>query len=159
MIFNKRKNAVDEAELGEVGALPNGAAQEPSYFGPDTVIEGTLYSDGEIHINGTMRGEVKAATCLVDAMGSVTGSIAAQYLVIRGRVLGPINAGQVSIQKGAHVEGNVMHDGLSIEHGAFVMGNITQVSHTQTRASLGPELEAKPLPALNSIVNAVKDAE
>ena len=69
---------------------------------------------------------MQAHTCLIDNNGEVHGSVNAQFVVVRGRVLGPITATQVTIQKGAHVEGEVIHEGLSIEHGAYVMGSITQ---------------------------------
>jgi cytoskeletal protein CcmA (bactofilin family) len=99
---------------------------EPTYIAKDARLHGDILTDSEIHIDGTLEGSIQAHTCLIDQNGEVRGSISAQYVVVRGRVLGPISATQVTIQKGAHVEGDVIHEGLSIEHGAFVMGSITQ---------------------------------
>jgi cytoskeletal protein CcmA (bactofilin family) len=126
MLF-KRKKAESKAGQTYVKQEPAGT-QEPTYIGKDARLQGNVYSDGEIHIDGTIEGSVQSHTCLVDLNGEVRGSLSAQYVVVRGRVLGPITATQVTIQKGAHVEGDVMHEGLSIEHGAFVMGSITQSS-------------------------------
>jgi cytoskeletal protein CcmA (bactofilin family) len=124
MIFRRGKPEKRSMAMTEpVGQAPHG---EPSYIASDTSLEGNINSDGEIHIDGELRGHVRAHTCLVDRHGEVIGGITAQYVVVRGRVLGPINATQVTIQSGAHVEGNVVHEGLSIENGAFVMGSITQ---------------------------------
>lgn len=109
-------------------AAPLGA--EPSYLGADTIIDGNISCDGEIHIDCELRGTVQAVTCLVDVNGQVHGSISAQYVLVRGRVIGPITAQQLTISKGGHVEGNVVHQGISIEQGAFLMGSVTQqVSH------------------------------
>jgi cytoskeletal protein CcmA (bactofilin family) len=124
MIFRKSKPAPQRVESTPVTNLPQVA--EPSYICRDTTIEGTIISTGEIHIDGALRGSLQAATCLVDSNGHVQGSITAQYVVVRGRVNGPITAQQLTISKGGHVEGNVVHQGISIEQGAFVMGTITQ---------------------------------
>ncbi len=126
MLF-RRKKAESKAGQNYIKQEP-GAAQEPTYIGKDARLQGNVYSDGEIHIDGTIEGSVQSHTCLVDLNGEVRGSLSAQYVVVRGRVLGPITATQVTIQKGAHVEGDVMHEGLSIEHGAFVMGSMNQNS-------------------------------
>jgi cytoskeletal protein CcmA (bactofilin family) len=124
MLFNRSKPNKRQAATEEpMDAAPQG---EPSYIASDTSFEGNINTNGEIHIDGELRGHVRAHTCLVDRHGEVIGGITAQYVVVRGRVVGPVNAKQVTIQSGAHVEGNVMHEGLSIENGAFVMGSIAQ---------------------------------
>jgi cytoskeletal protein CcmA (bactofilin family) len=99
---------------------------EPSFIARDTVFEGNISSDGEIHIDGEVRGSIRTHTCLVDSHGEVHGGISAQFVVVRGRVLGPITASQVTIQAGAHVEGNVINENIIIENGAYVMGSITR---------------------------------
>ena len=124
MLFKRKKN---DAKAEQTWIKQESAsAQEPTYIGRDARIQGNFYSEGEIHIDGTVEGAVQAHTCLIDVNGEVRGSVSAQYVVVRGRVVGPITATQVTIQKGAHVEGDVLHEGLSIEHGAFVMGSMTQ---------------------------------
>ncbi len=134
MIFRRNKPAPRQ----EAAALEPVVAEqttEPSYIARDTTVEGNISTPGEIHIEGELRGSVRAYTCLIDTEGQVNGGVSAQYVVVRGRVLGPITATHVTIQKGAHVEGNVVHEGLSIEHGAFVMGSITQSNLTDNNAS------------------------
>lgn len=125
MIF-KRKKAPPGPEVAKPSQLAPRRNDEPSFIAADAVIEGNIATDGEIHIDGELRGALRAHTCLVEAHGQVSGPITAQYVLIRGKVFGPITATRVTIQKGAHVEGDVVHDGLSVEHGAFVMGNISQ---------------------------------
>ncbi|MDE2383281.1 MAG: polymer-forming cytoskeletal protein [Alphaproteobacteria bacterium] len=115
-----------------------GGAAEPSYISRDARFVGDLFADGEIHIDGLVQGSVHAHTCLVENNGEVQGSISAQFVLVRGRVLGPIAATQVTIQKGAHVEGNVLHEGLSIEQGAFVMGSVTQSGVQASSAAPAP---------------------
>lgn len=136
-----------------VPLAPATPAGEPSYLGPDTAFEGNIVCDGEIHIDCELRGTVQAATCLVDTNGHVQGSISAQFVVVRGRVIGPINAQQLTISKGGHVEGNVVHQGISIEQGAFLMGSITQEVGQFEAAAIASASElddADVLPALPS---------
>ena len=141
MLFKRNKPAPRQEVAAFEPVVPEQAA-EPSYIGPDTTVEGNISTAGEIHIEGELRGSVRAYTCLIDTEGQVNGGVSAQYVVVRGRVLGPITATHVTIQKGAHVEGNVVHEGLSIEHGAFVMGSITQ-SNLSDSSSLASSYASK----------------
>jgi cytoskeletal protein CcmA (bactofilin family) len=146
MIFNRRKEPI-----GRNGDTPEDYAQqpavEPSFLAADTVIEGNIVSEGEIHIDGELRGNIQAGTCLVETNGVIQGSISAQYVVVRGRVLGPITAGQVSIAAGGHVEGNVLHQGLSIERGAYMSGNIAQ----GVPGEFGSTMVREPITALKAV--------
>ena len=141
MIFKRNKPAPRQEAVAFEPAV-EAPSSEPSYIGRDTTIEGNISTSGEIHIEGELRGSVRAYTCLIDTEGQVNGGVSAQYVVVRGRVLGPITAAHVTIQKGAHVEGNVVHEGLSIEHGAFVMGAITQ-SNISESSILAPNYGTK----------------
>jgi cytoskeletal protein CcmA (bactofilin family) len=117
------------------------AASEPSFIGRNCVFEGHITCDGELHIDGTVRGTVQAALCVIDAAGVVQGTVSGQIVHVRGRVLGPIQGANVIIHAGAHVEGDVFNDTISIENGAYVYGSIR---HNTTPAGATP---AKPFPA------------
>lgn len=116
MFFKRSKNGK---------AVPTNST-EPSYIARDTTFEGNLICDGEIHIDGALRGSVRAHTCLIDSHGEVHGEVTAQNVFIRGRVVGPVNGTHVSIHTGAHVEGNITHENISIENGAYVYGGMRQ---------------------------------
>jgi cytoskeletal protein CcmA (bactofilin family) len=118
MVFGLGKN---KRRL-ETRQIPN----EPSFIARDTAFEGNISSEGELHVDGEVRGSIRAHTCLIDSHGEVHGGISAQFVVVRGRVIGPITAAQVTIQAGAHVEGNVINENIIIENGAYVMGSITR---------------------------------
>ena len=104
---------------------PMPMAAEPTYIGRETSIEGNILSDGEIHIDGAVRGLVRAHTCLIDAHGELLGELFAQVIYVRGRMIGPIVGVNVHIEAGAHVEGNVTNETISIENGAYVLGSIS----------------------------------
>jgi cytoskeletal protein CcmA (bactofilin family) len=114
MFFKPKKKS---REVQQVNA-------EPSYIARDTSLEGNIICDGEIHIDGAVRGSVRAQTCLVDAHGEVHGEVSAEIVFVRGRVIGPVSGTHVQIYSGAHVEGNVTNETISIENGAYVFGSI-----------------------------------
>jgi cytoskeletal protein CcmA (bactofilin family) len=87
-------------------------------------IEGHISCDGELHIDGTVRGTVQANLCVIDEAGVVQGTVNGQVVHVRGRILGPIQGANVFIHAGAHVEGDVFNDTISIENGAYVFGSI-----------------------------------
>lgn len=124
MIFRRSKPAPRPAPI----------PAEPSYIARDTTVEGNLVSDGEIHIDGSIHGTVRAHTCLIDVRGEVRGEISAEIVYVRGRVIGPISGVHVQIQAGAHVEGDVTNETISIENGAYVLGSIRHVTPIQNQA-------------------------
>jgi cytoskeletal protein CcmA (bactofilin family) len=107
---------------------------EPSYIARDTTVHGDLMSEGEIHIDGAVHGSVRAHTCLIDKRGEVRGEVSADIIYVRGRVMGPINGVHVQIEAGAHVEGDVTNETISIENGAFVLGSIRHAQPAPGRA-------------------------
>jgi cytoskeletal protein CcmA (bactofilin family) len=98
--------------------------REPSFIGRDTTIDGHVNSDGELHVDGTVRGSVQAKLCVIDVGGIVQGDVSGEVVHVRGRVIGPIHGSSIFIYAGAHVEGEVFHDTISIENGAYVYGTI-----------------------------------
>jgi cytoskeletal protein CcmA (bactofilin family) len=150
MMFFKSKKKTRELQQ---------ATSEPSYVARDTSLEGNLICDGEIHIDGAVRGSVRAHTCLVDNNGEVHGEITAEIVYVRGRVIGPVTGTHVFIHASAHVEGNVTNETISIENGAYIYGSIRHgaAAHQPAPVPQVPAITAKPqeplltgLPALDN---------
>jgi cytoskeletal protein CcmA (bactofilin family) len=140
MIFrSKRKTA------GQNAAPP--ISVEPSYIGRNTTIEGHLVSDGEMHIDGSVRGRIRAQLCVVDRYGVIYGDISADIIHVRGRVIGPLQGGSVYIYAGAHIEGDVYNDTISIEPGAYVDGAIRHNPQMLQAQFRSPELTGEPAAA------------
>jgi len=127
MIFKRfrKKNKADKplAEKKRAGRRSHG----PSIITGEVVIEGHLLSAGELQIDGEINGDVRARAVVVDVNGIVHGQVAAEDVIVRGRIIGPIRALHVHILNGAHVEGDVLNESISIENGAFVDGKIRRV--------------------------------
>jgi cytoskeletal protein CcmA (bactofilin family) len=119
MFFTKKKKPQKHPQNG-----PQPVASEPSFIGRNCTFEGHITCDGELHIDGTIRGTVQAGMCVIDEAGVVHGSVTGGIVHVRGRVLGPLQGSSVFIHAGAHVEGDVFNDTISIENGAYVYGSI-----------------------------------
>ena len=95
-----------------------------SFIAADAVIEGNFTAQGEVQIDGTVRGTVRAAACVVGSGGLVEGDIVADEVIIRGKVSGPIRGIHVELQAGAHVEGDIVNTTIAIENGAHIHGSV-----------------------------------
>ena len=96
----------------------------PSIISSDVVIEGNVTTAGELQIDGAVHGTVRAHSCVIDMQGVVQGEIIAEEVYVRGRVIGPIRGVHVHLHAGAHVEGDVINETLSVENGAFIDGSV-----------------------------------
>jgi len=96
----------------------------PSILTGDLVIDGNLVSSGDVQVDGTINGDVRARSVVVDFNGVVHGEVAAEEVIVRGRVIGHIRGIHVHVFSGGHVEGDVLSETISIDHGAYIDGKI-----------------------------------
>ena len=101
-------------------------ARMPSMLGPDLTYEGTISGEGELHIDGLVRGDIQVARLVVGETARVEGKIRCGHVEVRGRVSGDIEAKSVKLYETAHVEGDITHEQLSIEVGAYFQGRCAQ---------------------------------
>jgi cytoskeletal protein CcmA (bactofilin family) len=113
--FRKKNNSADENNRGRSG---------PSILTEDVVIEGNLISGGELQIDGTVNGDVRAHSVVVDAQGVIHGEVVAEEVLVRGRIIGPIRGIHVHVYAGGHIEGDVINETISIDNGAYIEGAI-----------------------------------
>lgn len=116
-MFSKAK----AANSGETAAGRHSSGV-PTVISPDLTIEGNLKSDGDIQLDGVVDGDVETRTLTVGEDGTVHGSVTAETVRICGKVDGEVRAGSVSLARTAEVRGDVVHDSLAIEAGAFIDG-------------------------------------
>lgn len=95
----------------------------PSILSSDLKMVGDMASDGEIHLDGAVDGDIRAKVLLVGETAHVKGEINAEQVTVHGRVSGQIKAKSVHLARSAHVVGDILHEDLSIETGAFLEGH------------------------------------
>jgi cytoskeletal protein CcmA (bactofilin family) len=93
-----------------------------SLIGAGLTVKGKLESTGEIHIYGEVEGDVKGKTIVIGAGGAVRGSVLGDSVTVAGAVEGKVEGMTVNIQNTARLTGDIIHEELHIESGAYVDG-------------------------------------
>ena len=126
------------------------APKAASLIATDTTIDGGVNGDGELHVDGLIRGDVTVARLFISESGRIEGAIKAEAVEAHGRVVGSIGAKQVKLFAGCHVEGDVTHEQLIVEPGAAFEGRslkfqrqapppaAPEILPSQPRAETGP---------------------
>ena len=96
-------------------------------------ILGSVTAEGLIEVNGQIEGEIHCTSLVVSRGAQISGTIAAERVVVDGTVEGPIQGGEVILKSQAHVVGDIHHQSLSIESGAYFDGRSMQTRSTNGR--------------------------
>ena len=93
-----------------------------SVFGPDVIIHGNVEASADLHVDGSVIGDISCAA-LVQGEGSrIVGEVNAQSARLAGTIEGRIEAAELVILKTARILGDVSYETLTIEQGAQVNG-------------------------------------
>lgn len=104
----------------------------PSIIGEDLTVTGNIVSKGEVQIEGEVQGDIHCSSLVIGEKAQVTGGLLADDVVVRGRVVGSIRGARVSLQSSSHVEGDIYHQSLAIEQGAFFEGKSRRADDPMT---------------------------
>jgi len=113
----------------------------PSIISAELIVRGTLISEGDVQVDGRVDGDIRSAGLVIGEKAMIMGDIYAEEATIRGRVEGSIRARKVQLCATCHVEGNILHEALSVETGAFFEGNCR---HSSNPLADAPEIPAAP---------------
>jgi cytoskeletal protein CcmA (bactofilin family) len=119
------------------------AAAGISVIGTDLTILGekiTIISQNKLQVDGQVRGDVHGKEVLVSKGGSVTGKVWAERIDVRGAIRGSIIAVNITLHDSAQVEGDIMHQKLSISEGAEFDGRVQLIKDA---SDLMPLLDAE----------------
>ncbi len=94
----------------------------PSIVAENLRIVGNLTSEGDIQVEGIVDGDIATKKLTVGTGATVNGVIVGDEITIAGTVNGQITARAIRLTRTAKVIGDINHDSLSIEAGAFVQG-------------------------------------
>jgi cytoskeletal protein CcmA (bactofilin family) len=92
-----------------------------------TSIEGDLLSDGDVRIDGKVKGTVKiSGKLVVGEHGVVEGEVECKNAAIAGTVEGAFKIAQtLSIAQSGKISGQIHTEKLSVEPGAELNGSVT----------------------------------
>ena len=101
---------------------PSASTMVPSIIGEDLTIRGNVTSKGELQVDGEIEGDIRCGSLLLGDKPKVTGSVAAEDVVVCGHIVGSVRALRITLQAQSHVEGDIFHHSLAIEQGAYFEG-------------------------------------
>jgi cytoskeletal protein CcmA (bactofilin family) len=141
--------------VGSNGASTSARRTAPSILSEGFRIDGDIVCEGEVHISGTLIGNLTASRVTVGEGGSVNGSVEAETAVVNGSIQGRLVAVNVVLGRSAHVTADVVYCSMRIEPGAVFEGYSRRVDREHM-----PDGEMKQLmPAIKSLRNGADHAE
>ncbi|MFT6913530.1 MAG: cytoskeletal protein CcmA (bactofilin family) [Paracoccaceae bacterium] len=95
-----------------------------SMLSSDLTVVGNLKTTGDIQVEGTVEGDVRAHLLTVGEGATVKGEIVADDVVVNGRIVGRVRGLKVRLTSTARVEGDIIHKTIAIESGAHFEGSV-----------------------------------
>lgn len=143
-MFGKKKQVTNNASLKRVN-------HAPSIISEDMRLTGSIISQGEVQLDGRIDGDIKATHLIIGTTGVVEGIVEATSVIVKGKIIGSLNASEVNIKNNAHVHGDIFHDTLSIEAGAIIEGNLKQRFEKENLTLINDE--SKPVSDVKPLIN------
>ncbi|MBE6444154.1 MAG: polymer-forming cytoskeletal protein [Alphaproteobacteria bacterium] len=98
-------------------------APVPSIVSENTKVKGDILSDGIIHVDGAVEGDISCDELIIGVKGSVSGSVTANSLQLYGALKGKALVDNLFIAKSAKLIGDAAHNTIAIEPGAYIDGH------------------------------------
>jgi len=111
-------------------------AELPSIIAFGLRIVGHVASAGVVHIEGEVDGDIECAELTIGSGGRVDGDVTAATVHVFGKMSGTIRARTVHIAAGAIVAGEVIHETLTVEPGAYLDGYYRPVENVEMSAGV-----------------------
>jgi cytoskeletal protein CcmA (bactofilin family) len=126
------------------------ASGPKSVIGNDLKIIGQglkIISQGTLQVDGEIEGDVRGSEVIIGEQGKVTGTVAAERVIVRGKIAGVIRGVTVALQSSSRVEGDIHHMSLAIEQGAEFDGRCKRpADHSELNLDLDSQSGGSPIP-------------
>ncbi len=124
--------ALVRSVLPSAPASTTGFDGNVSVIGRDLKIIGgdiTILSAGALQIDAEIQGNIGGVSIVVGENARITGTVAADTVLVKGEVLGAVKGTDVTLQAGSKVDGDITYKTLSIEQGALFDGRVKRSSN------------------------------
>jgi cytoskeletal protein CcmA (bactofilin family) len=108
------------------GSTARPAVRVASILGADLCFEGSISGEGELLVDGHVKGDIHVARLVIGEQAHVEGTVRGGSIEVRGQVTGNVEGKAIHLLSSAHVEGDIVHEQLSIDVGAFFQGRCSQ---------------------------------
>lgn len=118
-----------------------------STLSADLQFDGSISGSGDLQIDGAIKGDVRVGRLIVGETGAIEGGVSADYVEVRGRIVGNISGKQVKLIATAYVDGDITAEQLSIDIGAYFQGRVLQGRREAPAAAPKPAAPPATAPA------------
>ncbi|MGL1920408.1 MAG: polymer-forming cytoskeletal protein [Hyphomicrobiales bacterium] len=127
-----------------------------TFIGNDITITGSVISSGEVIIEGTIEGDVRAKKITIKNNANIVGELASEELIIHGRVNGLVRGIKILLASDCILNGDILHETLSIESGAQFEGGCKRSDDPLAEKKAGGKNNStiKPLAAIGELAEA-----
>ncbi|MGR3599015.1 MAG: bactofilin family protein [Heliomarina sp.] len=95
-----------------------------STLSADLHITGNIKTSGDIQVEGTVEGDIRAHLLTIGESATIKGEVTADDVVVNGRIVGRVRGLKVRLTSTARVEGDIIHKTIAIESGAHFEGSV-----------------------------------
>jgi cytoskeletal protein CcmA (bactofilin family) len=105
-------------------------------LGEGVMFIGTIEAPGVANINGTVKGDIKAADIKIGPKGEVSGQVEAHLIDVRGQLAETIVCHEhILIHRHGCVSGNLNYLNIEIERGGKFSGKLAQKTGSEAMSS------------------------
>ncbi|SRR6056297_1498456 len=105
-------------------ASPPKAKPPASVLSQDLHVTGNIKTTGDIQVEGTIEGDIRAHLLTIGESATIKGEVIADDVVVNGRIVGRVRGLKVRLTATARVEGDIIHKTIAIESGAHFEGSV-----------------------------------
>lgn len=98
------------------------SAEKPSIISEGAFLKGEMQFNGQIFLDGTFEGELKAERVTVGKSGKFTGLIEAKSIIVFGEIKGDVFCDHLSLNEGSMINGKIQYESIKIEKGSSITG-------------------------------------
>lgn len=142
-MFSK-KPAEPARQAPQVKTMAQNANSTFSVIGSDVSIKGDITASADLHVDGTIEGDIQCSSLVQGETSRIMGGVEAQQARLAGHVNGSIRVRELVILRTAQIEGDVHYDALTIEQGAQVEGRFAHSTPSAPAKPAGDKGGDKP---------------
>ena len=100
------------------------SGMKPSVISEGFVITGDIVAEGGLHVEGTIRGQIKVKAATIGPRGLVDGTLECGSLQIKGRFSGTAICRDLFVSSTAIVDGRIFYQEITAQRGASIQGSL-----------------------------------
>jgi len=114
-----------------------------SVLSQDLHVTGNIKTTGDIQVEGTVEGDIRAHLLTIGETATIKGEVIADDIVINGRIIGRVRGLKVRLTATARVEGDIIHKTIAIESGAHFEGSVQRQDDPLSAGAKKPAAKAE----------------